>query len=243
MNESSVGDSSVSRLTGVLMAPVETFQRIAARPSWLLPLIVTIVAGLGVTALMMPKLDLETMLREQLAEAGSSASAEQIDSQVETMTKVARVTAWVGPFVLTPAAFLFLALVFWGTASIVGGQLRYKQSLAVVAHSWMPQVIASLLSIPVILSSESIDPEQAQGGHLLASHLGFLADRDVSPVLHGLLSSFDVFSLWSLVLLGVGLAAAGKLSRGAAAVAVLLPWLVWVVGKAGFAALPALMRG
>lgn len=238
-----MNDSALSRVIGVLTAPITTFERIAARPSWLLPAVLTLVATMAVTAVMMPKLDLEQAMRKQLAEAGGNLSAEQIDSQVAIGMKVGKVMAWVGPVVMTPVALAVMALIFWGTATMVGGRLRFLDSLAVVAHAWVPQIVAGLLSIPVILSKASVDPEEARGGSFLASHLGVLIDQTESPVGFAMLSSLDVFSFWTLALLGIGLMAVGKLSRGSASVAVGIPWLVWVVVKAGLALLPTLMKG
>lgn len=238
-----MNDSAWTRVIGVVTAPIATFQKIAARPSWLLPAILTLVATMAMTAVMMPKLDLETAMRKQLAEAGGNLSSEQIDSQVAIGMKVGKAMAWVGPVVMTPVAFGLMALIFWGTATMVGGRLRFIDSLAVVSHAWVPQVVAALLSIPVILSKTTIDPEEARGGSFLASHLGVLIDQAESPVGFAVLSSLDVFSFWTLALLGIGLAAVGKLSRGSAAIAVGIPWVVWIVGKAGLSLLPALMKG
>jgi hypothetical protein len=238
-----MNDSAFSRVIGVLTAPIATFQRIAARPSWLLPAVLTLVATMAVTAVMMPKLDLEQAMRKQLAEAGGNLSAEQIDSQVAIGMKFGKAMAWVGPVVMTPVVLGLMALIFWGTATMVGGRLRFIDSLAVVSHAWVPQVVAALLSIPVVLSKTTIDPEEARGGSFLASHLGVLIDQTESPVGFAVLSSLDVFSFWTLALLGIGLMAVGKLSRGSAAVAVGIPWLVWVVVKAGLSLLPALMKG
>jgi hypothetical protein len=56
-------------------------------------------------------------------------------------------------------------------------------------------------------------------------------------VLHGMLSSLDLFSLWAMGLLVLGLAAAAKTSRGRMAVLVGSLWALFVLGKAGVAAL------
>jgi hypothetical protein len=81
---------------------------------------------------------------------------------------------------------------------------------------------------------DAIDPKEM--GDLLKSNPGFLVDAKSSPALHSLLQSLDVFSLWTIVLLVVGLSAAAKISRGRTAGLVLTLWVLYVLGKAGFAA-------
>jgi hypothetical protein len=56
---------------------------------------------------------------------------------------------------------------------------------------------------------------------------------------YSLASSLDLFTLWTLVLIGIGLKAAGgkKLSTGAAMATVFLPWAIWTLGKASLAGL------
>jgi hypothetical protein len=46
-----------------------------------------------------------------------------------------------------------------------------------------------------------------------------------------------VFNIWIVVLLIIGFKVVGKVSTGRAAVAALVPWLVWLGAKAGLAAL------
>ena len=80
-----------------------------------------------------------------------------------------------------------------------------------------------------------IDPKRV--GDLLVSNLGFLVDAKSSPALHSLLQSIDVFSLWTMALLILGLAAAARIGRGKTAAFVVGFWLLFVLGKAGVAAL------
>jgi hypothetical protein len=72
---------------------------------------------------------------------------------------------------------------------------------------------------------------------LTHSNLGFLVDRKANQVLHSLAASIDVFTIWVLALLVIGLAIAAKVSRKKAATLVLSLWGIYVLGKAGVAAI------
>lgn len=236
-----MSDSAFGRLIGAFVNPRATFESIALRPTWLLPIVVAMVASLAMTSVLVPKLDFEAATREQIENSGANLSAEEVEQQVAMATKFGSVAAWVSPVLLTPLMYVVLALLFWGATAALGGSTSFKKSLAVAGHGMLPQVLVSLLSIPVVLSRANIDAAQAQAG-FLASHLGVLVDATTSPLLFALLASVDVFSIWTAILLAIGLRVVGKLSAGAAALAVGAPWVLWIAIKVGLAALPLLMK-
>ncbi len=59
----------------------------------------------------------------------------------------------------------------------------------------------------------------------------------------GLLSSLDLFSVWTVALLAIGYAIATKVSRGKAAGIVIAMWVVYVGVKVGLAALGSAFGG
>jgi hypothetical protein len=74
-------------------------------------------------------------------------------------------------------------------------------------------------------------------GDLTHSSLGILVDRHANPVLHSLLGSIDVFSVWIFALLVIGFGIAAKVPRKKAAGLIGGLWAIYVLGKAGLAAL------
>jgi hypothetical protein len=63
-------------------------------------------------------------------------------------------------------------------------------------------------------------------------------DQTATPkFLYSVASALDLFSLWKLVLIGIGLKAAGgkQLSMGGAMTAVFLPWAIWTLAAASLA--------
>jgi hypothetical protein len=101
----------------------------------------------------------------------------------------------------------------------------------------MPQAVSALITVPLLLTTESIDPEVAQRGSLLASSPAFFLPEDAPRALQALLSSLDVFSIWCIVLLIIGFGVSNRLSKGAAAAVVLVPWVLWIAIKVGWVAL------
>jgi hypothetical protein len=72
---------------------------------------------------------------------------------------------------------------------------------------------------------------------LVFNPAAFMDQATTSKFLYSLASSFDLFRLWTLVLIAIGLKAAGgrQVSMGGAVTAVFLPWAIWVLGSASLA--------
>jgi hypothetical protein len=82
----------------------------------------------------------------------------------------------------------------------------------------LPLSLKSLLSIPALLRQEAIPADEL--GNQLPSSLAALApDAAASRLL--LLSAFDLFSLWSLVLVALGMAHVAQVSKARSAVVTL----------------------
>ena len=227
--------SAVGRLAGVFFSPGATFRSIAARPGFVAPLILWTVISLALYAAMAPKFDYERMIRASLEKRGQTVPEDRIQSMVATQKKIAPVIGLVFSAIVPTLATLIVALVFWASFKAFGWDVTFRQGVGVSAHAFLPSVVGTLLLIPVVLQRETIDPQGEPD--LLRSNLAFLVDKASSPALHSLLGSIDVFSLWTLVLLTIGFAAAGRTSRKAAAGVVFTIWALFVLGKAGLAAL------
>jgi hypothetical protein len=73
--------------------------------------------------------------------------------------------------------------------------------------------------------------------NLVKSHLGVLLPADAPAWLSSMAGTFSIFNVWTLALLIIGFKTVGRLSTTRAAIAVLIPWAIWLVGKAGMGAL------
>jgi hypothetical protein len=98
------------------------------------------------------------------------------------------------------------ALYFLGL--LAGGEASFAQSFALLAWSWLPYFLRNLILAAYV----------AYSGQLINQGLSFLVatgdqTKDAANWLYGLLSQFDLFYLWHLILVVVGLAAIGRFSK------------------------------
>jgi hypothetical protein len=96
-------------------------------------------------------------------------------------------------------------------------------------------LISTALAIAVMFMK---NPDDFNLQNPLVFNPGALMDPLTTPkFLYSLATSLDLFTIWMLVLIGIGLKAAGgkNLSTGGAMTAVFVPWVVWTLGKAALA--------
>lgn len=227
--------SAWGRLVGVLISPVKTFDSIAQKPTWVVALMVLIATQLLVAATAIPRIDVARDVRERIEASGRELPEDQIQQQVAMGEKF----RWAGiafPLVLGPATCFLLGLIFWLLLRFVGeSDFSYRASMAATTHAFMPGVVGALLMLPLILARDTLTWTEV--GSLLASNLGALAPDEASTTVKSLLSSVDVFSLWTLALLVIGYAAVSRTKRATVVWVVVGLWILYVAGKTGLAAL------
>jgi Yip1-like protein len=230
---------SWERLFGVLFSPGETFADIARKPTVLVPLLLFIVIGYISVIVMVPRMDWESVSAQQ-AQQMKKQRPNMSDADIERASKVGKavgsVMMYVSPL-LGVLWYLVVALVLFGAVRLMGGEGTFKQAFSATLYAWMPLVLFSIILTIVIIARGSIDPTQMATA--FKSNPAFLVDMKEQPVLFSLLSSIDLFTIWTIVLLIFGFSALSRLSWAKTATIVVGLWVVMVMVKIGFAALTA----
>lgn len=234
--------SSAGRIFGVFFEPKTTFESIAQKPTWILPMLVVIVLSLVSVAVIGSRVGWRQVMEHQIA---SSPRAQQRMEQVppdqrETMmasqAKFAGVIGYVGAVVGTIIIEVIVAAILLAVFNIMTGtKIGFSTSLGIVAHSWMPYVIAGLLGIVVLFIK---DPTTVDIQNLVASNPGALLSDTAPRWLVALLTSLDIFTFWVLILQAIGFRATNpkKITFAKALGSILVIWLLFVLVKVGLAA-------
>jgi hypothetical protein len=118
-----------------------------------------------------------------------------------------------------------------------GGEGTFKQAFSVTIYAWLPQVIKGIAMAIIVVARGEVDI--ALLNNVVMSNLGFLVDMKQQPVLHALLSSLDIFSIWTIALFTIGFSYVSRLSKATSAAIVISLWAIVVVFKLAGAALGA----
>ena len=231
--------NSFQRLAGVLFAPAETFADIARRPDILIPLLLFVILGYVTMFVSMPHYDFDAAFAQQ-AEMMKKQNPNMSDADLDRVASFSKATMkvmqFVGPLFMV-AWWAIVALVLFGAFRMMGGDLGFKQAFSATLYSWVPLTLFSIILTVVVVLRKSVDPTEM--ATIVKSNPAFLVDMKEQPVLYSLLSAFDLFTIWTIVLLIFGFAAASKFSRAKSAAIVVSLWVVMLVIKVGFAALGA----
>lgn len=230
---------SLERLGGALFSPDETFREIAERPNVLVPIAILVIVTLISSVLLIPRMDFETMMRDQMERSGKTAQMApgDVDRAVRIGSSFAKVVGYTSPAVIVIMAVIVAGALLL-TFRMFGGEGTFKQAFSVTLYAWLPIIIRSAIGTVVGVFKGTIDPQQVQT--MVASNPGIFVDLHEHPVLFSLLSSFDLFTIWSIVLLIIGFAYVARTSKGRSAAVVLGWWFAVIFFKVGFAAFGAM---
>ncbi|MGA3295626.1 MAG: YIP1 family protein [Candidatus Acidiferrales bacterium] len=230
--------NSVSRIFGALFSPKATFESIARRPTWFLPLLILSLLALGVVGLFSHRGGWPSFFEKQMAtntriqQMPADQQQRVLEAQLKYGPPVAYAEAVIIPFV---GALIIAAILLGAFNGLTGTKLGFKTSLGIVAHAWMPGLISGLLGILVVAVK---DPSTVDLQNIVVSNAGAFVSSDSAKWLIALLGSFDLFSFWVMILLAMGYSAAApkKLSFGKAFAWILAMWFAYVVVKVGLTA-------
>jgi len=229
--------NQAARLIGVFFSPGKTFADIARRPTWWIPIVVMAVLGTIYLNAFTQRVGWESVIRpaiERLPNA-QAMTAQQREQAIERAAGLYKYLGYGGSAVGTLFyVFLIAVLLMFLFDTIQGAGIGLKRMMAIVAYGFLPLAIQTLLSMLVLFLK---DPEEFDLQNPLIFNVGAFLSSDTPAALRALGSSIDLFSLWIIVLLAIGVSsAARKISFGKAFATVLFPWLLFVALKAAAAA-------
>lgn len=241
-DEEAGGAGFGSLLLGTLISPGETFRRLARRPTWLAPLIISMAAA-SASALVFnlrATIDWSRVVHERLEASGVTAPSDAVlAQQVELAERLARYTPLMDA-AFVPLLCLAVSCAFALGLMLMAAKTTFKKVFSVVVWSYCAvSVVLAVVTIIVLLVREpgQVDPEDLYG--VVKTNPSFLLSAGTGAALKALVSSFDLFSVWFLSLLTVGFAETEdtrKFGKGRAAAVVVGAWALWVVVKTGWAA-------
>lgn len=208
----------------IFYAPSQVFARRAtAGFGWPL-LIVTLLVGVIAFAnagVLQPLMDAE--ITRSMAKAAKDPR--MTPEAMATGRAFAETLVKIGGFIFPPLAILATGFLLWLTGKLVDARQTLGAAMMVAAYSYTVRVVETVLSgVQGLL----MDPASMTGRYKLSFGVGRFFDPDTaSPLVLAIVGRMDVFTIWLTVLLAIGLAVTGKVSRQQAAIAGVV---VWVAG-------------
>ncbi|HZY62868.1 MAG TPA: YIP1 family protein [Edaphobacter sp.] len=225
------GLSQVERVVDTFIAPSKTFHDILRNQSWWLPFVLTAIVSLCVTFSVTKQVGWEHVVETQVQSSSKQAAAldnltpEQRAGRIHAMAAGYKVTSYLFP-VLILIFSAIAALGLWLTFNFgLGARSTFGEMFCLWMYCSLPKLLIGLLTILTLFvggSAEGFDLK-----HPVGTNIGYYLGDAPAWLKEGL-SFFDVFSIWSLILLIIGTAIVARVSRGKAA-AVVIGWWVLIL--------------
>ena len=231
----------IGRLTGIIWEPRPVFEDLAARPRWWTPIILLTILSIGFVFTFSRRVGWEEYVRQQIDKRAQTnpqmaqMSAEQRNRAVSISANIAKYGGLGGAVVGVTLSTLLIAAVMLGSLNLLGGgTLKFRDVFSVTSYSFLPSAISSVLALVVMLLK---DPADFDLQRPLPANLGaFLSIQTTPKRLYTLAASFDLFTIWIMLLMALGFSVVAKrLSFGKSLTVVLVPWALYVLIKVGLA--------
>lgn len=174
----------------------------------------------------------------QMAAQSAAAGGQAIPESARAMSeKIAVISAMAGPVLAPWFTAIVGGLFTWIGARIVGAKLSYGQAATISAWSAFPSVLAFIATAVMGMTMDTSAIRGVTDGQLGPGK--FIDPTTTSPALVALFQNLDLFTVWSVVILGIGIAVVARVPRGTGMIGAIIKWGIVVL----FSVVPAVLRG
>lgn len=181
------------------------------------------------------KVDREAFIRYQINKSKYSSfmTEDKIEKAVEDFkNKNSTFQAIISPFFFY-IWLIFVTLIYYFSFMLVGGIQNFWETLSVIFWAELTTFISQIISILVMLikkGDEILNPKE-----ILISNLGALiGSKNLPSSLFTALSYVDIFIIWNLILLIIGMSIVAKVGKNIASFIILSLFILKVVIVVGF---------
>ena len=232
--------TEMERVVDTFVAPSKTFTDIRLNASWWVPWLLMSIFGLAMVFVVDKKLGMETAYENQLRlspkqmDKYDQAPPDQKATQLRIGGTITRYIAYGSPLLTIIAAAVFAGVLMATFNFGFGAEVKFKQAMAISIYAFLPSILKTLIATAVVgLGAAEGFTFQNQ----VASNLGGLVDPTSSHFLYAVLVAIDAFTIWTLILTGIGYSCVTRVKRGTCMGVVFGWWAVVTLAGAGIGAL------
>lgn len=234
LNEKTVQIEKVSvfkRIVNIVFEPSKVFKSILEEQKVLVPIIMII---LSLVLLAIPKSQMvedynrnltEKIYKSEVFLKTVQMTPEQADKSVESAAKISRIVSYFSP-IMALLMLILQALVFYLAFKIFKGVGTFAQTFSVLIYTYLIKVLGEAVrTVNVVISGKA---------DITNSFALLMPNDDKMSFIYNLASSFDLFTIWTLIVSALGLSIIHNISRKKAYLTVFSLWFVYVLGMAAY---------
>ena len=227
--------SEVERLVFVFWSPAKTFTDIRRKPRWWAPFLLVSICSILYICLVASHIGWKEISLNNLSRANpeemqhlDSLSPKGRQQSVDIIVKVTKGGCFAFPILLLIATgrSAFILLIVLGL--FVGQQIDFRRLMAIHMYASLTGLVKVAIVLAVVYAG--MDPNAFIISNPIATNVGFfLASSDLPRYVLSVLSQIDLFAIWDVALVGIGIACVIKIKRSAAMATAFGCWLGWVL--------------
>ncbi len=229
--------SELGTVGNIFIEPGRTFEDLRRKPRFMIAFLIIAVLATGYAIGLQRKVGDENLKRAMIQQSERSGqfatlSEKQKQDAADMGVRFQKIGVYFTPVFLA-IAFLIGGLIYWGGIKAFGGSARFTHGLAAFVYSSLPPVVVSQVANGIMLllkPADEINFLTSQRGMIRANPT-LVFDKPDMPVLMTLLSTFDVFVIWGIVLAAIGLHKLGKIPKGSAWTIVIILALISLTAR------------
>jgi Yip1-like protein len=223
----------LERIIGVFVSPKATFEDINRKPDWLVPAILIVLVALVVTYVFTSHADMLELIRNQIEKSGKTAPP---DEALQSAVKFSVIISYVSVVVIVPLVMVVVSGILFGVFSFIFGvETTFKKIFAANAYASMPSLLKSVIAIPILFVKQP--SEFGNPADVVQSNLSILFDPS-NKVLFTFGKMIDLFTIWFLIVLAIGVAGVSKnLTVKKSLTVIIVLWVIVVVCVVGWTAI------
>ncbi len=220
----------LTRLTNIIVSPVKAMESIDRAPTWLWPMILIAAIALITGLIAMPY---SNQMAIEMIRNNPNIPPQQAEEIIQGMSQTgpAAYAKTIGGIIFgIPLMFIFFSAIFYFVGSVIlGGDSTFKKVFSIWTWTSVVSSLGALVKLPLIIVKKS--------PMVTLSPALFLKGEQIGTPLFAVLSGFDFFSVWSIVIFAIGFSIIYKFSRAKAFTTVGILWIIWIAIMAAFAGL------
>ncbi|MCW5963180.1 MAG: YIP1 family protein [Bryobacterales bacterium] len=219
----------------VFYSPATAFAKLREKKwAWVLPALLVIALSIASIAVMLNKFSANDIIEYQVQQSGRDVPAEGLNQAAGLVS----VFMYASPLVTIPVMIAVIALVLMAIVKGFAGETSFPRMLNAASYSFWPTTVISSVLLAVMVVTAP-DLRALNLDNPIPLNLGFFVGPEaVGKGFAALLSGINLLNFYFIWLLSAGAAILSERTTTGKVMGPLLGiYALWILGKAGFAAL------
>ncbi len=216
--------SEAARILNTFVEPSKTMADLRRKANWLVPWLLMSIVSISFVFAMEKRIGWDLIVRTQIEKSSGAEAFDQLspaDKQLrlDSVIRITKYSSYLIPF----SSLLWFASLAAALVAVfrfaAGTGITYGRTLAIVVYGSLPSLIERLMAIITMCFA---DPEGFDVKNPIASGPAQWIDLATGGsfaahrFLYSLLNAFDLFALWMILLMAIGISETTQVKRGTA---------------------------